>query len=82
VSKKLVYLRPVEELSLDRILKRQLEALDETTSQLLSKSKGLMSKDDIQSLATCIKITLELKAKEAALLADINDEDLAKAVEK
>ena len=81
MSRKL-FLRPVEELSLDSILRRQMEALDQTTTQLLHKSKGIMTKDDIQSLATCIKITLELKAKEAALLADISDEDLAKSVEK
>lgn len=74
--------RPVEELSLDNILKRQLEALDQVTTQLLAKSKGFMTKDEIHSLATCIKITLDLKSREESFLAELSDEDLAQAVEK
>lgn len=71
-----------EELSLDYILERQLRALDQVTTQLLGMSKGMMTKDEIQSLATCIKITLELKARENELLEALSDEDLEKLAQK
>lgn len=69
------------DLSLDDILKRQLTALNRITIQLTTRSaSGDMTKDEIQSLATCIKVTLELKAKESELLDDLTDEELYKAV--
>lgn len=71
---------PDPDLSLDDILKRQLLALNRVTVQLTTRSaSGDMTKDEIQSLATCIKVTLELKAKENELLDTLSDEELEKA---
>jgi len=67
-------------LSLDRILEDQLTVLNEVTLQLLGKSKlSNFNKDDIASLATCIKVTMDLKAKEKELLDTLTDEELEKA---
>lgn len=65
-------------ISLDSILDRQLLALHRVTKQLVRLSNGQMTKDEIQSLATCIRITMELKAKEKELLDTMSDEDLEK----
>lgn len=66
------------EISLDSILNRQLHILNRVTKQLsLSSSSGL-TKDEIQSLATCIRITMDLKAKENELLDQMSDEELEK----
>lgn len=70
----------VADLSLDAILNKQLLALERVTKQLLiSASGGAMSNAEIQSLATCIRTTLELKAKEKELLDFLSDEELEKA---
>ncbi len=69
----------VQDVLLDDILKRQLTALSRVTRQLvLSATAGYMTKDEIQSLATCIKVTMELKMKENELLEALTDEDLEK----
>lgn len=74
---------PTPDVSLDDILKRQLTALDRVTRQLTTKSStGAMSKDEIQSLATVLKITMELKIREKEVLDDMDDEDLKKAADK
>lgn len=66
-------------LSLDDILERQLLALHRVTRQLtLTSATGAMTKDEIMSLATCIKITMDLKARENELLEALSDEDLEK----
>lgn len=68
--------------SLDDILARQLTALERVTRQLvLAASSGSMSKEEIQSLATCIKVTLELKSVQNDLLEELSDEELRKAAE-
>lgn len=65
------------ELSLDDILKRQMMILDRATRHLAMRAAtGAMSKDEIQSLATCIKVTMELKLKENELLDTLDDEAL------
>lgn len=70
----------VSDASLDNILNRQLLALERVTLQLLtSANSGKMTGAEIQSLATCIKITLELKSNEKELLADLSDEQLEAA---
>ncbi len=66
--------------SLDDMLRRQLTALGRVTAQLTKRATTeTMTKDEIQSLATCIKVTMELKAKENELLDGLSDEELAKA---
>ncbi len=66
-------------ISIDSILANQLEALARVSKQLLQQSKGfVLSKDEIQSLATCIKVTMDLKARENELLEGLSDEDLEK----
>lgn len=72
---------PDPEASLDDLLKRQLTALDRVTRQLTLKSVTGMSKDEIQSLATIIKLTMELKVKENELLDSLDDDALIKMVE-
>lgn len=68
------------DISLDAILGKQLLALERVTRQLvLSASTGNMTKDEIYSLSTCIKITLELKGLEKDIIEDLSDEDLEKA---
>lgn len=62
--------------TLDEILDMQMRALEEVTVQMLGKARGIMSKDDIQGLATIIKVTLDLKTKEKSLLDDLSDEEL------
>jgi len=69
------------EISLESILNRQLHILNRVTKQLsLSSSSGL-TKDEIQSLATCIRLTMDLKAKENELLDQLSDEELEKLKE-
>lgn len=69
--------------SLDDILHRQLCALERVTRQLVTRSSsGTMTKDEIQSLATCIKITLELKSVEGDILEGMTDEELEKEAAK
>ena len=71
------------EVSLDAILDRQLLALHRVTKQLASLSvSGQMTKDEIQSLATCIRVTMDLKAKEKELLDKMSDDDLEKVADK
>lgn len=70
------------DVSLDSILNRQLLALERVTKQLvIASSSGSMTKDEIQSLATCIKITLDLKAKEKELIDGMSDEELQRLQE-
>jgi hypothetical protein len=72
-----------KDVSIDSILERQLQALDECTTQLLGKAKsGFLTKDEIASLATCLKITIELKERENDLLKNLSDEDLKKLIDK
>lgn len=66
------------DISLDDILKKQLQALYRVTKQLARNSVGVMTKDDIQSLAVCIRVTMDLKAKENDLLDKLTDEELAR----
>lgn len=64
--------------SIQDILDTQLLALQRVTQQLVKRSSTeAMTKDEIQSLATCIKVTMELKAKENELLDSLTDEELA-----
>ncbi len=63
---------------LDEILKRQLLALERVTIQLVTRSSSLsgLTKAEIDSLATCIDITLKLKAKEKDLLGALDEDAL------
>lgn len=63
-------------LSLGQILERQVLALERTSIELLKASASGMNKDQIQSLATCIKITMELKIKENEMLDALDDSEL------
>lgn len=64
--------------TLDDILNRQITALERVTRQLTTKAtSGDMTKADIDSLSTCIEITIKLKAKEKDLLDNLSDEELA-----
>ena len=67
------------DVSLDDILGRQLLALSRVTRQLLGRSTSCdMTKGEIESLASCIEITLKLKAKEKDLLDSMSTEELEK----
>ena len=67
---------------LDDILKRQLVGLARLTQHIVTEiSIGTITKDTPQQLATCIKITMELKSKERELLQDLTDEELEKKLE-
>jgi hypothetical protein len=70
------------EISLDLIMEKQLQALYRVTKQLARSSILGMTKDEIQSLATCMRVTMDLKAKEKELLDNLSDEDLEKVVGK
>lgn len=74
---------PKRGLSLGEILDRQVLALERASIQLLRASSDAsgLSKDQIQSLATCIKVTMELKVKENELLDNMSTEDLLKITE-
>lgn len=63
---------------LDEILRRQLLALERVTIQLTRKSSTAegLTKAEIDSLATCIEVTLKLKAKEKELLDGLSDTEL------
>ncbi len=67
---------PTLDINLDKILEKQLTALDRATSFILAKCSSNPTKDDIQSLATCLKLTMELKTKEKEMLDELTDEDL------
>ncbi len=66
---------------LDDILNQQLLALENATQQLCIKSVTGLNKDEIQSLATLTKLTMELKAKENTML-DALSEDALKEIAK
>jgi len=66
------------ETNLDKLLEKQLKALSKVTSMLFLASSSGLTKDEIQSLNTCIKLTMELKAKEKELLDGLTDEELEK----
>lgn len=69
--------------SLEDVLNRQMSALELVTRQLLQCAKsGVMTKDEIQSLATCIKVTMELKAKQKELLDALPLEELEKLAQE
>lgn len=71
----------IVDISIDSILSKQLLALERVTKQLVFRStSGEMTRDEIQSLATCIKITLDLKSGEKDLLDSLSDEELEEAV--
>lgn len=69
-------------LTLDEMLNRQLVALERVTNQLSRESISGLTKDEIASLATCIKLTMELKAKQKSLLDDLSEEELQALAEK
>ena len=67
--------------SLDDILNRQLLALERVTRQLVARStEGNMTRDEIQSLATVIKVTVELKEHEKELIDELSDAELEKFI--
>jgi len=66
-------------LTLVEILERQMLALERTTIHLLKGSVDGLSKDGILSLATCMKLTLELREKELEILDGMNDAELEEA---
>lgn len=67
------------DITVDAILERQILALARVTQNLTKRSQDPdMTPQEIQSLATCIKVTLELKAKEKELLSQLTDEELEK----
>lgn len=66
---------------LDSILAAQLKGLAELTKHICTVIKQGPERETAQQLATCIKITMELKAKENELLDDLSDEELAKVAE-
>lgn len=66
--------------SLDDILKQQLAGLERLTKHLVSEiTAGNITKETSTQLATCIKITMDLKAKEKEILDGMSDEELEKA---
>lgn len=67
--------QPPSDIDLKDVLDRQLLILWRVTQQLARASATELSKDQIQSLATCIKITMELKAKENELLERLSPEE-------
>ncbi len=67
-----------DDLTLDNILSKQLLILFRVTNQLAHSSVSGLNKEEIMSLATCIKVTMDLKAKENELLDDLSDEELEK----
>ena len=68
--------------TLDDILKRQITALDRVTRQLTAKiTAGDLTKAEIDSLATCIEVTMKLKSKEKELLDTLSDEVLESLAE-
>jgi hypothetical protein len=69
--------KPVD-TNLDNMLYLQLETLARATGALHGASYRGLTKDEIQSLNTCIKLTMELKAKEKELLDNLTDEELEK----
>jgi phage FluMu protein gp41 len=69
-------------LTLDEMLNRQLVALERVTNQLSRESLSGLNKDEIASLATCIKLTMDLKAKQKSLLDDLSEEELQALAEK
>lgn len=74
---------PSPDTSLDDILKRQLTALDRVTRQLAMRaSTGSMTKPEIDALATCIKVTLELKTKENEILDSLSEEQIQEYLAK
>lgn len=63
--------------TLEDILQRQLAGLELLTEHLVTAIKGGdIHKDTAQQLATCIKITMDLKAKENEMLDNMSDEEL------
>lgn len=70
------------ETDLEEMLNGQILALGRTTKALLERSVAGLNKDEVASLATCIKLTLELREKEKALLNDMSDDELAKIASK
>ncbi len=68
---------------LDSILKQQLVGLGRLTKQLVSDiTAGIITKDTPNQLATTIKITMELKAKQKELLDDMPNEELSKLADE
>lgn len=72
---------PPSDIDLASVLDRQLLTLWRVTQQLAKDSARGLTRDEIQSLATCIKITMELKAKENELLDRMNVEELQRLSE-
>lgn len=62
--------------NLDEILKSQLLGLSRLTNHLVAMISAGETKDMAQQLSTCIKVTMELKAKEKELLEDLSTEEL------
>lgn len=66
----------ISTVDLGDMLTKQLLALHWATHHLLTKAPVGLTKDDIQSLATCIKVTSELKGKQKELMDDLDDSEL------
>ena len=67
--------------SIDALLERQMLALDRVTRQLvIAASTGVMTKDEIQSLSTVMKLTIELKERENELLDGLTEEQVQAAL--
>lgn len=65
--------------TLDSILQQQLAGLERLTSIIVRAiTAGDITKDTAQQLATMVKITMDLKAKENELLDSMSNEELEK----
>jgi hypothetical protein len=63
--------------SLDAILQLQLAGLSRLTRSLVRDiTAGVITKETPNQLATCIKVTMELKQRELELLEQLTAEDL------
>ncbi len=68
-----------EPASLDMILKMQMSGLTKLTKLIVSDIYALnITKDTPQQLATCFKITFELKKAEKDLIDELSEEELEK----
>jgi hypothetical protein len=65
------------EVSLDATLRRLVKTLDATSLALAEKAQTAgLTKDDISSLASLIKITLEIQGRETKSLQDMSTAQL------
>lgn len=66
----------ISTVDLGDMLTKQLLALAWVTTSLADKAKTGLTKDEIQSLATCIKLTMELKSEQKELMDELDDSEL------